>query len=436
MDVSAFLIQAIAHISGNTIDCSSMPDLFDGMKLGDPKDIEPNGTRMWASLKIPPLKDKTYFILEKHDYAAVFVAHQVLEALGNPEMSVGVFNIKTHLIYTTKGQIKPEWIESYKGITPISFIDSTGRYIVHIAPNNTNLSAVVAAMPIAEISGEIRAYAKMLIPMGILLGLGLAGIFLFLAKRQYSVKTELLNALDHNEFYLEYQPIIALSSQSCVGAEALIRWRHPSGTNVRPDLFIPLAEETGVITLLTKKVFELIARDIGEILRHHPQFHIGINISSLDLQSDEVLNFIKTLTKDARINEDQIILEATERGFLNDGVAQGLMKEIRSMGVKIAIDDFGTGYSSLSYLTKFDLDYLKIDKTFVDAVGTEAVTGHVAFHIIEMAKSLNLMMIAEGVETENQAGVLLERGVTYVQGWLYAKSLSPKDLLAYLKDHP
>lgn len=435
VDVSAFFLQAIGHLNDTTIDCSSLPGLFDGIRLGEPYAIEPDGTRVWAHVNVPGWDNESYVVIGQHDYVAVIVPRHSIEALGNPEISVGIFNIKSHVLYTSKGQIKPEWIDSYRGNGPQTFIDKDGKYIVYIAPNKSNRSAVISAIPMSETSDDIRNSAKILIPMGILLGLGLAGGFLYLAKRTYSPKSELLKGLARNEFYLEYQPIIDLRDRTCVGAEALIRWRTPAGVFVRPDLFIPIAEETGVICQLTQRVFELIATDLGETLKTNPNFHIGINVSSSDLQSGDLIKLVENLMKTTGSAHSQIIIEATERGFLNDGVSLGVMKGMRASGIQVAIDDFGTGYSSLSYLTKFDLDFLKIDKTFVDSIGTDAVTGHVAFHIIEMAKSLNLAMIAEGVETEKQAEILLERGVTYVQGWLFSKSLRPEEFIAYLEQH-
>jgi sensor c-di-GMP phosphodiesterase-like protein len=170
-------------------------------------------------------------------------------------------------------------------------------------------------------------------------------------------------------------------------------------------------------------------------LNMHKHFHVGINISSHDIRSGALMPMIETLKKSTGAKGNQILIEVTERGFLDDEAALTTIKNIRECGVMVAIDDFGTGYSSLSYLTKFQLDYLKIDKTFVDSVGTDAVTSHVAFHIIEMAKTLQLGMVAEGVETEEQAKILQERGVQYVQGWLFSKSLKRKDFYAYLDKH-
>jgi len=215
----------------------------------------------------------------------------------------------------------------------------------------------------------------------------------------------------------------------------LIRWKTADNTIISPDTFIPAAEASGVICQITQRVFELVARDMRSALNTHPDFHVGINISSHDIRSGALLALIQQLIKTTSAQGKQILIEVTERGFLDDEEALTTIKNIRDCGVRVAIDDFGTGYSSLSYLTKSQLNYLKIDKTFVDSVGTDAVTSHVAFHIIEMAKTLTLDMVAEGVETAAQADILQARGVKYVQGWLFSKSLKRKEFYSYLEKH-
>jgi len=434
-NVSGFFLQGVAHIRDNKIVCSSISELLDGMALGDPYRIEPDGTKVWSNIKIADWQDRHLVIFERSGWAIMFVPSHAIEALDNSKVAIGVFSIQSHRLYTGKGEIATEWLERYQGKQALTFIDKTRQMLVYIAPNQLNVTAVVAAIPLKDINDDIVTFIQILIPLAIIVGLLLGGLFVYMQRTRYSTKSAILRALANDEFYLEYQPIMHLHHNTCVGAEALIRWRTPDNTFISPDTFIPAAETAGVICQITQRVFELVAKDMRNAFHTHPEFHVGINISSHDIRSGKLLSLIQTLTKSSGATGNQILIEVTERGFLDDDEALTTIKDIRDCGVRVAIDDFGTGYSSLSYLTKFQLDYLKIDKTFVDSVGTDAVTSHVAFHIIEMAKTLQLDMVAEGVETQAQANILHERGVKYVQGWLFSKSLKRKDFYAYLDKH-
>lgn len=434
-NISGFFLQAVAHVKDNRIICSSISEIFDGIELGKPFRTDPDGTRLWANMKVADWQNHHLIVMEKSGWAVVFVPSHAIEALSNSEVSVGIFGIQSKKLYTSRGEIPPEWLQRYQGKQALTFIDKERRMLVYMAPNQLNLTGVVAAMPLKGINDDLVSFILILIPLAMVVGISLGGIFVYMQRTRYSSKSAILRALAKNEFYLEYQPIIDLQTNQCVGAEALIRWRTPDNNLISPDVFIPAAEASGVICQITQRVFKLVAKDMHTALNMHQNFHVGINISSHDIRSGDLLPMIERFKKSTGAKGKQIVIEVTERGFFDDEEALTTIKNIRACGVMVAIDDFGTGYSSLSYLTKFQLDYLKIDKTFVDSVGTDAVTSQVAFHIIEMAKTLQLGMVAEGVETEQQAKILRERGVKYVQGWLFSKSLKRKDFYSYLEKH-
>jgi sensor c-di-GMP phosphodiesterase-like protein len=182
-------------------------------------------------------------------------------------------------------------------------------------------------------------------------------------------------------------------------------------------------------------VLAIITEDLPRILEINPDFEVAINMSAGDLRSGLTLERLSQLLDTAGAQPHNIGIEATERAFLHDPETAELIGTLRRKGFRVAIDDFGTGYSSLACLQSLSLDTLKIDKAFVETIDTNGATSQVVLHIIEMAHSLHLQMVAEGVESEAQAQFLLRRGVRYAQGWLFSRPVAIDSLLQKVQLH-
>lgn len=200
---------------------------------------------------------------------------------------------------------------------------------------------------------------------------------------------------------------------------------------IRPDLFIPVAEDSDLILPITDQVIACVIADMRAALLADRELHIAINLCASDIETGRVLDVLERALDGTGIEAQQIWLEATERGFINVEAARATIDRARARGHAVAIDDFGTGYSSLSSLQNLPLDALKIDKSFVDTIGTDAATSSVTPHIIDMARTLNMLIVAEGIETQQQADYLRERKVEFGQGWLFAKALPAGEFLAF-----
>jgi diguanylate cyclase (GGDEF)-like protein/PAS domain S-box-containing protein len=255
------------------------------------------------------------------------------------------------------------------------------------------------------------------------------------ARERLALEGALRSALSHGEFELHYQPQIDLVSGSVVGLEALIRWRHPSLGLVRPDRFINLAEETGLIVPIGAWVLRTACRQSREW--QHAGFgplRIAVNLSARQFAQPGLVGDIQHVLEETGLSPSCLEIELTESLVMEDVEgAIRTMGELKRMGVKLSIDDFGTGYSSLSYLRRFPVDVLKIDRSFVRDITSSEDDAAMVSLIIELARGLRMRVIAEGVETEAQLDYLKRRGCDEVQGHVYAQAASRADVEAMLR---
>jgi len=436
LNVDLDLVRVVGYVANDHMVCSGFgrhDDNRSGIPLGPVTYRSGVGTLVRTAVELKLIPGKTFLTStdEKTGYTALVHKDTPVQVfVDRSDISLGFFSSLGKVLLAGRGDFDPIWIDRLSDSVSVRFSDAGHLIVMKQVPGSPGVVAY-AAIEKQSVQQRLWRTVALMVPVGLVAGLILAFAVFQITRHQMSTRSLIKAALKRKEFFLVYQPTIELRSGTCVGAEALIRWRRPDGTMVRPDLFIPYAEATGLIHEITREVMRLIERDASEFLKTRPDMHIGINLSSRDLEMAETSHLIQELISAMGVKPHNILVEATERGFMQADVARRIIDEIHALDVKIAIDDFGTGYSSLSYLEKFKLDYLKIDKSFVDTMGGEAATSQVAQHIIEMAKSLKLEMIAEGVESEAQMKFLQERGVQYAQGYFYAKPMPFVEFAAY-----
>jgi sensor c-di-GMP phosphodiesterase-like protein len=387
--------------------------------------VTPDGIEM--SIRMQPLVSggKPMVALHSGSYNVLVAPSRFVDVLIDDGMSVALATAQGAIINTLNapdaGLVRSLASGPSKGMT-----DSD----LFAVAQGDGLLAVVTE-PRSKIAASLRSEQMLLLPVGVFIAAFIVGIVIWLSRKRLSPLAELEIAVRNREFIVHYQPIVELKTGICIGAEALVRWRRPDGSLVRPDLFIPLAEESGLIMPITDQVVDAVILDLNGTLVQDRTLHIAVNLCAADIKSGRILGVLEDRLRDTGIRTQQIWLEATERGFMDIDAARVTLEKARERGHSVAIDDFGTGYSSLQYLQGLPLDALKIDKSFIDTIGRDTATSSVTSHIIDMSKSLGLFSVAEGVETEGQADYLKAHGVDFGQGWLFSKALPADDFVAY-----
>ncbi|ALL66749.1 diguanylate cyclase/phosphodiesterase with PAS/PAC sensor [Paraburkholderia caribensis MBA4] len=290
---------------------------------------------------------------------------------------------------------------------------------------------VVVKSPRRSLLGNWSGLLGMWLSIGVVVG----GLFGWLSFRKISQQLAFPSTLEwaiaRKRIDVCFQPIVRLADGECVGVEALVRWKL-NGRNISPEIFVAVAEQNGLIQPLTDLVLDQTVDELSALLLSRPSFYVSINVSSEDLQTRRFLDVLTARLRGTGIRPAQIRIELTERIFLDADTTRQTIAAFRDAGHPVYIDDFGTGYSSLSYLQTFKIDVLKIDKSFIDTIAQDAASSIVAPHIIRMAHELGVEVLAEGVERDAQVDYLVERGVQYGQGWLFAKAMHSKELIAWL----
>ncbi|MDZ4299093.1 MAG: EAL domain-containing protein [Moraxellaceae bacterium] len=256
---------------------------------------------------------------------------------------------------------------------------------------------------------------------------------------QLNLENSLRKAIFRDEFIVHYQPKVALSSKRIVGMEALVRWQHPTLGLLQPGRFIPLAEETGLIAVITERVLQQATRQVKAWADQGlGALTVAVNIPPQQLRKGNLLHTLKEALDASGLPANQLELELTESSLMDDpDLAIKILSEARARGMLIALDDFGTGYSSLSYLRRFPLDTLKIDQTFVKDLGKSEEDGAIVRAIITMAHQLGMTVTAEGIETACHLDFLIRERCDYVQGYYISRPITAEamtELLLQQKD--
>ncbi|WP_198338339.1 EAL domain-containing protein [Labrenzia sp. VG12] len=243
---------------------------------------------------------------------------------------------------------------------------------------------------------------------------------------------EFVAAIRNGEFIPYYQPVMDIESGRLRGCEILMRWRRPNGMIVSPGQFMAYAENNGHIFDMTRHMMRVSSEEIGELYGENPDLKLSVNLFAGHFLDREIISDIKSIFEKSAISFQQIVVEVTERHPLEDmELARKIIAELQALGVRVALDDVGTGHGGMAYLQKLGVDIIKIDKMFIDTIGSDDNSTTIVDSMVELADNLGMGIIAEGVEMEEQIDRLLELGVTAAQGYFFAAPMPANEFIEF-----
>ncbi|HMV63201.1 MAG TPA: EAL domain-containing protein [Rhodocyclaceae bacterium] len=368
--------------------------------MGDRAPVEPAGGGGLPDLKVARLASDEFAIL--------------VQEAGSPSMLLGVAE---GLLATVRAPIHVPGQEialsARIGVAMMPDHASDADALLKAAETALNRAKTQAGEQVALFSEEMKVAAFL----------------------RFSLESDLRRAIENNELTVVYQPIVDVRRRAIVKAEALIRWKHSLRGMIPPPEFISLAEESGLILPLSRRLMDTVFADVARLEPVAPEgFRASVNLSGVNFMDVQLIPMVNGLLADRGVPATRLEFELTETVLMRDlDYATTILARLREMGVRVAVDDFGTGYSSLAYLHSLAVDTLKIDRSFVNELDS-GQGGVIVEAVIGLAQSLGLDVVAEGVETAAQLGALRQRGCHLIQGYLFARPMPVDDLQRLLRD--
>lgn len=296
-------------------------------------------------------------------------------------------------------------------------------------------NCAVAYVSQSEVWQQNRKLLGGYIAAGGLAGLSCAIGLLIVGRKRRSHTNQLRRAILMDSLSVVYQPIVEMQSRRIVGAEALARWTDEEGDSIRPETIIELAEAEGFVSEVTRFVLTRAIAELQPLFDADPKFRLNINLAPSDLADPRLLLLLDERIDGQRVRAENVAFELPERATSNRETAIGAIRRLRDRGHATFIDDFGTGYSNLAYLTELHVDGIKINRSFIATIGTEAVTASIVPQILGVAKALNLQVVVQGIEREDQATYFAgEDGCILGQGWFFGLPIPAKGLIYLCMD--
>ncbi|MGD0096590.1 MAG: EAL domain-containing protein [Terracidiphilus sp.] len=296
-------------------------------------------------------------------------------------------------------------------------------------------TCTTASLPVFEALNSNRKWCFYGGLLGALAGAWVGLLVSLVYQRSLSMEQQLRRAVRKDQLNVVYQPIVSIPSAEIVGAEALARWKDEDGFPVGPDIFIRVAEERGFVSEITRLVVRRVLHDFAGTLRANPDFHLSVNVAATDLKDPNFLPMLKESVDRAAVPPESLVIEITESSTVQHKTAEETIRQLHERGHSVHIDDFGTGYSSLSYLNDLSVDAIKIDRSFTQTIGTDAVIVGILPQILAMAHTLGLKVIVEGVETPEQLTYFAaEKEPVLGQGWLFGHPVTAEEFHCLLNE--
>jgi sensor c-di-GMP phosphodiesterase-like protein len=420
-------LQDAGRMSGGKVSCSATLGRLDQPR-GEfvPAFVLKDGTQVYTDLNLLAEGGGKRVGVERGGFFVVF-ARRVPELLGKIPLNFTVTEIDD-------SRRQSGWLTGGMTLAQHEILTREGwaqmgdsLYVTHCSPHYFNCFTAYISLPV------VLEESREAFHLSALLG-GLAGAltgFLFCLRygRKRGIQYRLRKAIRHDHLRVVYQPIVDLASGRIVEAEALARWTDEDGFVVSPEVFVRIAEERGFVGELTELVVRHALRDFGPILKRHPDFRLNINVTASDLADAKFLPMLERALAKAGVRPRNVAIEITESSTVSKELAREAIRQLRARGHSVQIDDFGTGYSSLAYLKDLAVDAIKVDRSFTQAIGTEAVTVAILPQILAMARALDLQVIVEGIETAQQADYFAGSEKQILgQGWLFGHPVPIEEL--------